>query len=112
MRSLLASKLSTRRSTISNSASAALDSNVERPANTPITNAVSPVAAGTKKQRQVLLLYYMHQKTHEEVAEIMGIPRRVVSQNLFGICRDGKHVGGAIKKIQKICRQQGLALQN
>ena len=76
------------------------------------TSAVSPVAAGTKKQRQVLLLYYMHQKTQEEVAEIMGIPRRVVSQNLFGICRDGKHVGGAIKKIQKICRQQGLALQN
>ena len=66
----------------------------------------------TEKQRQVLLLYYMHQKTQEEVAEILGISRRVVSQHLFGICRNGKHVGGAIKKIQKICRQQGLALHN
>ena len=66
----------------------------------------------TEKQREVLLLYYMHQKTQEEVAQIMGISRRVVSQHLFGICRNGKHVGGAIKKIQKICRQQGLALHN
>jgi len=66
----------------------------------------------TEKQRQVLLLYYMHQKTQEEVAQIMGISRRVVSQHLFGICRNGKHVGGALKKIRKLCRQRGLALQN
>ncbi|MBT4503071.1 MAG: sigma-70 family RNA polymerase sigma factor [Gemmatimonadetes bacterium] len=66
----------------------------------------------TEKQRQVLLLYYMHQKTQEEVAQIMGISRRVVSQHLFGICRNGKHVGGALKKIRKLCHQRGLALQN
>ncbi|MGY8823370.1 MAG: sigma-70 family RNA polymerase sigma factor [Candidatus Latescibacterota bacterium] len=66
----------------------------------------------TEKQRQVLLLYYMHQKTQEEVAEIMGISRRVVSQHLFGICRDGKRVGGAITKIRKLCRRQGLAPSN
>ncbi len=63
----------------------------------------------TDKQREVLLLYYMHQKTQEEVAQIMGISRRVVSQHLFGICRNGKYVGGAIKKIRKLCYRQGLA---
>ena len=66
----------------------------------------------TEKQRQVLILYYLHQKTQEEVAQIMGISRRVVSQHLFGICRGGKHVGGALKKIRKICHQQGIVLQN
>jgi RNA polymerase sigma factor (sigma-70 family) len=66
----------------------------------------------TEKQRQVLLLYYMHQKTQQEVAEIMGISRRVVSQHLFGICRDGKRVGGAISKIRKLCHRRGLALSN
>jgi RNA polymerase sigma factor (sigma-70 family) len=64
----------------------------------------------TEKQRQVLFLYYLHQKTQEEVAQILGISRRVVSQHLFGICRNGKQVGGAIKKIRKLCRQRGIGL--
>jgi len=64
----------------------------------------------TEKQRQVLFLYYLHQKTQEEVAQILGISRRVVSQHLFGICRNGKQVGGAIKKIRKLCSQRGIGL--
>lgn len=64
----------------------------------------------TEKQRQVLFLYYLHQKTQEEVGQILGISRRVVSQHLFGICRQGKQVGGALNKIRKLCRQQGLGL--
>lgn len=64
----------------------------------------------TEKQRQALFLYYLHQKTQEEVAQILGISRRVVSQHLFGICRKGKQVGGAINKIRKLCRQRGLGI--
>ena len=63
----------------------------------------------TEKQRQVIVLYYLHQKTQEEVGQILGISRRVVSQHLFGIFRNGKHVGGAINKIRKLCREQGIA---
>lgn len=65
----------------------------------------------TQKQREALLLYYLHDKTQEEIAEIMGISRRVVSQHLFGICRNGKQVGGAIRKIRKLCRERGIAPQ-
>jgi len=88
---------------------------IPRPA--PLETLLNPVMdiihnGLTEKQRQVLLLYYMHQKTQEEVAEIMGISRRVVSQHLFGIYRDGKRVGGAITKIRKLCHRQGLALPN
>ena len=68
------------------------------------------VARGlTQKQREALLLYFIHHKTQEEVAQIMGISRRVVSQHLFGICRNGQQVGGAINKIRKLCRQHGIA---
>ena len=66
----------------------------------------------TQRQREAMLLYFLHDKTQEEVGQIMGISRRVVSQHLFGICRNGKHVGGAIKKIQKLCQQSGLGLPN
>lgn len=62
----------------------------------------------TDKQRQAVLLYFMHQKTQDEVAQIMGVSRRVVSQHLFGIRRNGKHIGGAIPKIRKLCRQRGI----
>lgn len=65
----------------------------------------------TERQRQVLILYYLHQKTQEEVARIMGISRRVVSQHLFGIYRNGRRIDGAIKKIRKLCRQRGIVLQ-
>ena len=72
----------------------------------PIMDLISNVL--TEKQRQALILYYFHHKTQEEVAQIMGISRRVVSQHLFGICRHGKQVGGAIQKIRKLCRQRGI----
>ena len=66
-------------------------------------------SALTERQQQVVILYYLHEKTEEEVAQIMGISRRVVSQHLFGICRNGRHVGGALKKIRKLCHQRGIA---
>ena len=62
----------------------------------------------TDKQRQAVTLYFLHQKTQDEVAQIMGVSRRVVSQHLFGIFRNGKHVGGAIPKMRKLCRQRGI----
>lgn len=62
----------------------------------------------TQRQREALLLYFFRRKTQEEVAAILGISRRVVSQHLFGIRRDGKQVGGAVKKIQKCCRRNGI----
>jgi len=65
----------------------------------------------TQKQCEVVVLYFIYQKTQQEVAEILGISRRVVSQHLFGICRNGKQVGGAIKKLRKICDRYGIAFK-
>ena len=62
----------------------------------------------TEKQREATLLYFCHGKTQREIAEIMGISRRVVSQHLFGITRGGRQVGGAIRKLRKFCKDEGL----
>ncbi|MCY3773975.1 MAG: hypothetical protein OXG98_18365 [Gemmatimonadetes bacterium] len=62
----------------------------------------------TQKQCEVVVLYFIYQKTQQEVAEILGISRRVVSQHLFGICRDGKHIGGAVNKLRKLCTRHGI----
>jgi predicted DNA-binding protein YlxM (UPF0122 family) len=66
----------------------------------------------TKKQFESMILYFKFGKTQQEISEILGISRRVVSQHLFGITRNGKSVGGAVKKIQKLCRDHGIAIQN
>lgn len=65
-------------------------------------------AALTERQQQAVRLYFLHDKTQEEVAEIMGIDRRVVSQHLFGIRRKGRQVGGAIPRLRRLCRKRGI----
>jgi DNA-binding CsgD family transcriptional regulator len=62
----------------------------------------------TRKQREAVVLYFLHRKTQQEIAQILGVSRRVLSQHLFGITRDGKHVGGAVKKLRKRCTEQGI----
>ncbi|MCZ6635351.1 MAG: sigma factor-like helix-turn-helix DNA-binding protein [bacterium] len=66
----------------------------------------------TQKQLEAMVLYFKWGKTQQEISEIMGISRRVVSQHLFGITRRGKSVGGAVKKLQKVCRLESIAIQN
>ncbi|MCY3556008.1 MAG: hypothetical protein OXH56_11900 [Gemmatimonadetes bacterium] len=65
----------------------------------------------TQKQCEVVVLYFIYQKTQQETAEILGISRRVVSQHLFGICRGGKHIGGAVNKLRKLCDRHGIDFQ-
>ncbi len=62
----------------------------------------------TKRQTECVQLYFYEEKTQEEIATILGISRRVVSQHLFGVTRNGRQVGGAVNKIRKICRKKGI----
>lgn len=66
----------------------------------------------TQMQRECLKLYFFRDKTQADVATILGISRRVVSQHIFGIRRNGKQVGGAIKKIRKVCKKRGIQISN
>ncbi len=62
----------------------------------------------TERQTECIHLYFYKGKTQEEIGDILGISRRVVSQHLFGITRNGKQIGGAINKIRKVCRKLGI----
>lgn len=66
----------------------------------------------TQRQRDCIKLYFLKEKTQDEVAKILGISRRVVSQHIYGILRDGKRIGGAIKKIRKVCKKQGIQIDD
>lgn len=66
----------------------------------------------TQRQFEAAVLYFKYGKTQREISEIMGISRRVVSQHLFGITRNGKSIGGAVKKLRKLCRKYGIAITN
>jgi len=56
----------------------------------------------TKRQREILTLYYLHGKTQEDIAAILDLTQSTVSRHLFGTSRGGKKVGGAIPKLRKL----------
>ena len=64
----------------------------------------------TEKQREAVMLYFEYGKTQQEISAILGMSRRVVSQHLFGITRNGKSVGGAVKKMRTLCHKSGIAI--
>lgn len=56
----------------------------------------------TKRQQEVVELYYLRGKTQEDIATILELTQSTVSRHLFGTMRRGKKVGGAIPKLRKI----------
>lgn len=56
----------------------------------------------TKRQQEVVTLYYVHGKTQEDIAAILNLSQSTVSRHLFGTVRDGKKIGGAIPKLRKV----------
>jgi len=56
----------------------------------------------TKRQREVVRLYYYYGKTQEDIAVILDLTQSTVSRHLFGTTRGGKKVGGAIPKLRKV----------
>lgn len=64
----------------------------------------------TEMQRSCIKLHFLRRRTREEIANTLGISRRVVTQHIYGIRRGGKRVGGGIKKIRKICEKRGISL--
>jgi ATP/maltotriose-dependent transcriptional regulator MalT len=55
----------------------------------------------TRRQREILKLYYFYGKTQEDIAVILQVSQSTVSRHLFGTVRGGRKVGGAIRKLQK-----------
>lgn len=67
------------------------------------------VATGlTERQRQIVDLTYGEQLTQAEVAARLGISQQVVSKQLFGVIREGRRIGGAIRRLRQLCEQHGV----
>jgi RNA polymerase sigma factor (sigma-70 family) len=62
----------------------------------------------TDRQRRIVELYFYDRKTQTEIAAELGISQQVVSRQLFGVVRNGKKVGGAIKRLQDVCAELGI----
>lgn len=55
----------------------------------------------TRRQNQIVRMYFLNQMTEREIAGKLGISAASISQHLFGKMRGGKRVGGAIPKLRK-----------
>lgn len=62
----------------------------------------------TERQRQVVELYFQESKSECEIAEILHVSQQVVSKHLYGVLREGRRVGGALKKLRELCDQLGI----
>ena len=59
------------------------------------------VTALTQRQRQIMELYYLEDRTQVEIATTLGISQATISQHLTGKRRGSARVGGAFRKIRK-----------
>lgn len=65
----------------------------------------------TERQREVVRLYFLEERTEREIADELDITVSSVSQHLFGKRRGGRIVGGAIPKLRKhLERVRGLKI--
>jgi RNA polymerase sigma factor (sigma-70 family) len=62
----------------------------------------------TPRQQEIVELYYTDGLTQAEVATQLGISQQVVSKQLFGVVRNGKRIGGAIRRLRQLCEEHGI----
>ena len=62
----------------------------------------------TDRQHEVVRLYFFARLNQRQIAEQLGISQQTVSEHLYGKVRNGRAVGGAIRKLRKACAKRGL----
>ena len=62
----------------------------------------------TPRQREVIGLYFFEGLNQREIAAHLGIAQQSVSEHLYGKVRNGRAVGGAIRKLRKACAKQDV----
>lgn len=62
----------------------------------------------TERQREIVLLYYVEGRNQRQIAEQLEISQQSVSEHLFGKARNGRTVGGALRKLRKVCARRGV----
>jgi RNA polymerase sigma factor (sigma-70 family) len=62
----------------------------------------------TARQREVISLYFFEGLNQREIAEKLSISQQSVSEHLYGKNRNGRVVGGALRKLKKACAKRGV----
>jgi len=62
----------------------------------------------TPRQREVVSLYYFEKLNQREIAQRLGVTQQSVSEHLYGKVRNGRAVGGALRKLRKVCLRRGV----
>jgi RNA polymerase sigma factor (sigma-70 family) len=62
----------------------------------------------TARQREVIALYFFEGLNQRQIAERLGVSQQSVSEHLYGKVRDGRAVGGALRKLHKACVRRGI----
>lgn len=62
----------------------------------------------TDKQRRIVELYFYDGRSQAEVAEELGVSQQTVSRQLFGVLRNGRRVGGAVRRLRQACERAGI----
>ena len=63
----------------------------------------------TERQREVVKLYYFGELNQRQIAEILGTSQQAVSERLYGKVRNGRTVGGAMRKLRVACLERGIS---
>ena len=64
----------------------------------------------TPKQKEVVILYFFRGLNQRQIAERLGISQQVISEHLYGKKRNGRRLGGALRKLRKACEEKGIRL--
>ena len=62
----------------------------------------------TSRQREIVTLYFIYELNQRQIAERLGISQQSVSEHLYGKIRNGRAVGGALRKLRKACAGRGV----
>jgi predicted DNA-binding protein YlxM (UPF0122 family) len=60
------------------------------------------------RQHEIIELYFFNGLNQREIAEKLDISQQSVSEHLYGKIRNGRAVGGALRKLRKACIKQGV----
>jgi len=71
---------------------------------------VQPIMAEvlTVRQHEVVRLYFLQALNQRQIGQRLGISQQAVSEHLYGKVRNGRAVGGALRKLRKACIRRGV----
>lgn len=62
----------------------------------------------TERQREVVLLHFLGELNQRQIAERLGLSQQSVSEHLYGKAQGDRRVGGALRKLRKVCARRGI----